>query len=229
MHTNLIRTPVTAVATIAAAVLLAAPVAQARDVEPGEAAWVITAEDLSTPTGRIADASSNAQGPSIPSSCSNVNSGRTASGRNSLSTIMGEVDYRNGTTWQSTVWTYRTPAAAQASFAKLQTQTLTLCNDSFTGLIGDDVADMPAVLVDRARKVPSGTQPRFSVASSLVMTDPANARPGYTNNFRYTVFTRIDDAIVQVNMFQGKPVTAAQRADAARATTAIAKRYAASQ
>ena len=229
MHTNLIRIPVTAVATIAAALLLAAPQAQARDLEPGEAAWVITAADLSTPTGKVADVSSNAQDSSIPSSCSNVNSGRTASGRNSLSTIEGELDYRNGTTWQSTVWTYRTPAAAQASFAKLQTQTLSLCNDSFTGLIGDDVADMPAVLVDRARRLPSGTQPRFSVASSIVLTDPANARPGYTNNFRYTVFTRIDDAIVQVNMFQGKPVTAAQRADAARATTAIAKRYAASQ
>jgi hypothetical protein len=225
MTRRLLSIAALAITTIA----IAAPAAQARDLEPGEAEWVITTDDLSSPTGKVTDVSDNAQGPTIPSGCSNVNSGRISSGRNSLSTILGEIDYSNGTTWQSSVWTYRTPDAARASFAKLQSSSLVLCNDSFTGLIGDDVADMPAVLVDRAKKVPGATQPRFAVATSQVLTQPATARPGYTNEFSYAVFTVVDDAIVQVNVFQPKPVTTAQRADAGRAATSVAKRYAASR
>lgn len=206
-----------------------APVAQARDLTPGEMEWVITPDDLRTPTGKILGTDTNQMGQTIPSSCSNVNSGKTASGRNSLSTVIGEIDYRNGTTWQSTVWTYNSPDSARASFTKLQTATLKLCNDRFSGLIGDDVADMPAVLVDRAQEIAGGTQPRFAVSSSQVLTDPANARPGYSNSHRYSVFTLIDNAIVQTNVFQVDRTTAAQRADARRAATAIAQRYAASE
>ena len=124
------------------------------------------------------------------------------------------------------MWTYRTTEAAQASFAKLQRQTLSLCNGSWTGLIGDDVATMPAAMVHRATEIAGATQPRFAVATSRIMLDPSNLEPGYSNAYTYSVFTLIDDAIVQVFVMQVKPVTDAQRADARRATTAIANRYA---
>ena len=224
----MIKRALAVVAVALAALSLATvtgPAAQARDLAPGEAEWVITPADLTTPTGKVMDSMTNEMGRTIPTGCSNVNSGKTASGRESLSTVFGEIDYRNGTTWQSTVWTYRTDAAARASFVQLQDQTLKLCNDRFAGLIGDDVADMPAVLVDRAQKLSGGTPPRFAVSRSQVLTDPANARPGYSNAHYYTVFTLVDDAIVQVNVFQVDRLSAAQRADARRATTAIAMRY----
>lgn len=208
--------------------LLVAPAAQARDLDPGEAEWVITTSDLTSATGKVKEQMTNALGPTIPTGCALLDSGKTANGRNSLSTIFGELTYRNGATWQSTVWTYRTSTAAKASFATLQSQSLAVCNHAFEGLIGDDGADMPAVVVDRARKVPGGTQPRFTVADSQILTDPANARPGYANSFRYAVFTLVDDAIVQVNLFQKDPISGAQRADAGRAATAVATRYAAS-
>lgn len=220
-----------AIAVVTSALMalsLTAPAAMARGLAPGEAEWVITPDDLSTPTGRVMDSMTNEIGRTIPTGCSNVNSGKTASGRNSLSTVIGEIDYRNGTTWQSTVWTYRTNAAARASFRQLQARSLKLCNDRFSGLIGDDVPDMPAVLVDSAQKVPGATQPRFSVSTSQILTDPENARPGYSNAHSFRIFTLVDNAIVQVNVFQVNRVTMAQRDDAGHATTAIAQRYAAS-
>lgn len=218
----------TAVAAVAAILLVATPAASARDLDPGEYQWIITSSDLPATPGKVTDQSGNAQGPSIPTSCFNVNSGRTASGRESLSTIEGMVTYKSGSLWQSSVWTYRTPAAAQASFTKLQKQTLALCNDSFMGLIGDDTPSMPAVLVDRASTISGGTQPRFAVGTSQILTDPANAIPGYTNEFSYSVFTLVDDAIVQVWVVQQSPTTKGQRADARAAATGIARRYAAS-
>jgi hypothetical protein len=209
-----------------------APTAQARDLEPGEAQWVITPADAAQ-TGKVRDSFTNAQGPSIPQACTSVENQGSASGRESLSTIIGQFELSNGTTWQSNVWTYKTPAAAERSFEQLQQRSIARCNGTFSGLIGDDEADMPAVMSQRSRVIPKSSaprsqQPRFFVANSTVLLDPANARPGYQNSFGYATFALVDTAIVQVNMFQNKPVTRAQRTASAQALNAISARYAAS-
>ncbi len=222
------------IAAIATSVVVCgAPAVQAAELAPGEMQWVLTPADLQTPSGKIRDSFTNNIGATIPNACFSVSSGASADGRKSLDTIVSNTSYRNGTMWNSSVWTYKTPAAAKASFDQLQKRSLAVCNDSRSGLIGDDVANMPAVQSQRSAAlarttVPASALPRFFVAASTIMLDPATAKPGYTDEFSYSVFSLAGDAIVQVFVSQEKPLTSAQRTDAARGTNAIAKRYLAS-
>ncbi|MGA1147115.1 MAG: hypothetical protein ACO3YU_08970 [Candidatus Nanopelagicales bacterium] len=221
--------------TAAVSLLLAvaiAPVSLARDLEPGEAQWVLTPADVKL-TGKVDESFTNALGPSIPQSCTSLSGQGSADGRESLSTIFGEVRGNDGTTWQSSVWTYKTPAAARRSYDQLKQRSLARCNDLYNGLIGDDVPDMPAVQNQRSAVLPKSTAPRsrfqrFFSANTTMLLDPAKARPGYEDTFEYATFALVGNAIVQVNMFQNTPVTPAQRTMSARVLNAISARYAAS-
>lgn len=231
--TPMIRRSIATIAASLAVVLFIAPVSQARELAPGEAQWVITPTDVNLSKKQIQDSFNNDQGPSIPQACTSLEGQGSADGRESLSTIFGQIEASNGTTWQSSVWTYKTAAAAQRSFEQLQQRSIARCNGTFSGLIGDDVADTPAVQSQRSRVLPKSSAPRsplprFFVANSTVLLDPANARPGYEDSFTYATFALVDTAIVQVNTFQAKPITRAQRTTSARVLNAISARYAAS-
>lgn len=221
--------------TVAVSLLLAvaiAPASQARDLEPGEAQWVITPSDVKV-AGAVNDESTNALGPTIPQACTSFSGQGTADGRESLETINGSFATKSGASWQSSVWTYKTAAAARRSYDQLKQRSIARCNDLFTGLIGDDEADMPAVQNQRSAVIPKSAAPRsryqrFFAANTTMLLDPATARPGYQDTFQYATFALVGDAIVQVNLFQNTPVTPAQRTSSVRALNAISARYAAS-
>ena len=228
----MIRRSISALAVSLLVAAAFAPTAQARDLEPGEAQWVITPSDVKV-TGKLDNAFTNALGPTIPQSCTSFSGQGSADGRESLSTILGEFTTKDGSTWQSSVWTYKTPAAARRSYEQLKQRSIARCNDLYDGLIGDDEPDMPAVQNQRSAVIPKAAAPRspyqrFFAANTTMLLDPANARPGYQDSFGYATFALVEDAIVQVNLFQNTPVTPAQRLDSTRALNAISARYAAS-
>ena len=55
----------------------------------------------------------------------------------------------------------------------------------------------------------------------------AKALPGYSNNFVYSIYTLVENALVEINVFQGEPLTSEQRSNALKAADGLAKRYAA--
>ena len=218
-------------ATVASSLVFAIG-AQARDLAPGEFEWTLSTDDVTTSSGRVVDDYTNALGKTIPDACTSVTSGRSAAGRESNETIVSNISYASGTTWQSTVWNYTDERAARASYQQLRTRAIARCNSTFTGLIGDDTPTMPAVQEQSSRIIPrsvapSSDFPRVAVASSTVLIDPAKALPGYSNNFVYSIYTLVEDAVVEINVFQGEPLTSEQRSNALKAADGLAKRYAA--
>jgi len=209
--------------------LIAAPSATARNLKPGESQWVTLPSDVTTTKGKAKDSFTNAIGRTIPTGCTNPKSGKSSAGRESLDTVVSQREYAGRVTWNSSVWTYRTDAAARTSFDQLRRQSASRCNVTYDGSIGDDGANVPAKFTLESAQLPTSSDPaypQFFVSISQVLKNPATAPPGYATTHYYLVFSLVDNAIVEAEVFQPKVVSAAQRANVQSTSTAIGVRYA---
>ncbi len=192
------------------------------------AGFLMTAEDFRGQYGSVRDSFTNDLGRVLPSSCSSPSTGSTPSGRETVSAPYREVEFSDGLTVQNTVYVYRSPAAARASFALLEARTLATCQGEFYTPFGDDEAVVPQVVAAGARRLsPVGTHPTFSYGQSLILLEPASAPPGYADLFSYGVFSLVDNAIVQVSAFSDAPLAPTVRSDVRRVSEAVSTRFAA--
>ncbi len=195
--------------------------------DTGSASYLMTADDLRGDFGPVRESFTNDLGRVLPSSCDVPSSGSGPVGRASVSAPFSEVDFADGHVFQNTVYLYRTPSAARASFTLLESRTLAKCRGAAYTPFGDDEEIVPQVSAAGARRLPPvGGDPRFSFGQSLILLDPTSAPPGYTDEYGYGVYTLVDNAIVQMQAYSTSPISAATRADLRRVNEVVSRRFA---
>ena len=200
------------VACVALCFVIGASPASAGDMSG--ASFLMTVDDLRGDYGPIRDTNSTDLGRTLPSACDPPTSGGSTRGRESMSTPYSEVTFADGTSIQNSVYLYRSPEAARASFELLKSRTLAKCQGQAYSQFGDDEEIVPQVIAAGARRLPPVEgSPRFSVGQSVILLDPQSAPGGYTDFFSYGVFTLAGNAIVQMQSYSETPISGATRAD----------------
>jgi hypothetical protein len=219
------------VSAIVAALLLMGTASASSAMPTGDAtvvpSYVMRQSDVREDYGRLRDSSANDFGRgALPSACNPITSGVSVIGKASPQTYQSELDFAGNHMWQNSVFTYQSVEAARASFYQLRHRALARCQGEAFDPYGDDEADVPNVNANAARRLPADRMwPRFTAASSHILLDPAKAPPGYRDNFGFTVFTLVDNAIVQVQLYSAKALSERNRADVVNVARLVALRY----
>ena len=189
------------------------------------AGFLMTVDDLRGDYGPVRDTNSTDLGRTLPSACDPPTTGSSTRGRESTSTPYSEVTFADGLSIQNSVYVYRSPAAARASFELLESRSLRKCQGQAYSPFGDDEEIVPQVIAAGARRLPSVEgSPRFSVGQSVILLDPQSAPGGYTDFFSYGVFTLAGNAIVQMQSYSDTPISGATRADLRRVNRLVVGR-----
>ncbi len=216
------RRSIVVVGAVLAAILTASPSFAGDAASP---TYLMTAGDLRAEYGPVRDSTSTDLGRVLPSSCDSPSTSIYPVGRESVSAPYREIVFDDGLSIQNTVYVYRSTSSARASFDQLQSRTLTACRGEVFSPFGDDQELVPQVLAAGSRRLPPG-RPGFSVGQSVILLDPANAPPGYTDFYAYGVFTLVGNAIVQVQTYSEAPIPPVARADIRHVNRLVAARYA---
>jgi len=218
-------------AAATALVLVSAGTAGAEPVSDTEASVLLQPADLHFDYGRIVSDESNSPGPGggLASTCEPLSEGRPqVVGRNAQRLILNDIVYSAGATWSSMVFIYPSAQEANASYRQLRDRTLLRCRGKITDSVGDDDLFVPAVQANTAHRLPllDAAKPRFVNAASTILLAPKDAPRGYHSDFSFMVTTLDANAVIQVRVFASTPLNARVRADALRASSAVAQRYA---
>jgi hypothetical protein len=211
------------VACVALCFVIGASPAYAGDMSG--AGYLMTVDDLRGDYGPVRDTTSTDLGRTLPSACDPPTSGGSTRGRESMSTPYSEVTFADGVSIQNSVYVYRSPAAARASFELLKSRTLQKCQGQAFSQFGDDEEIVPQVIAAGARRLPAvDGSPRFSVGQSVILLDPQSAPGGYTDFFSYGVLTLAGNAIVQMQTYSDTPISTATRADLRQVNRLVIRR-----
>ncbi len=211
--------------------LSSAGAATAEQISDTEASVLLQPADLHYDYGRVVSNESNSPGPGggLPSTCEPLaEGGPQVVGRNAQRLILNDIVYSAGATWSSMIFIYPSAQEARASYRQLRDRTLLRCRGMITDSVGDDGLFVPAVQANTAHRVPllDAGKPRFVNAASTILLAPKDAPRGYHSDFSFTVTTLDANAVVQVRVFASTPLDARVRADALRASSVVAARYA---
>ena len=202
------RISLSVAAAAIAATAFAVP-ASAVDPTPAQNAKLLQASDLPSSYGTPADSSfTNVQkGGELEFACFAANGNDPGTSILDQLTMFSNLDYPSGTSWNQSIFVYKSKAQATKAFGQMTTTAVPQCQGSATTTKGDDNITIPARTTTVTAKVSEGV-----IVATLKATSKAGAKTPYANAYLRKLTARVGNAIESLTIDSPKPITAAQRA-----------------